>query len=134
MRASHGWVALDFEGEPAVPLAVRRAPAPALRDVAGMLRSFDYAARHELVGEDTPGAGKPMNAGRNNDADAASAWARQCQDAFCAGYAAGGGADPAGHATLLRALTLEKAVYEVVYEYRHRPSWLPIPMDFVAAA
>jgi maltokinase len=124
LRASHGWVALDFEGEPAVPLAVRRALAPALRDVAGMLRSFDYAARHQLVGE--PGAA--------SDAGAASAWARQCQDAFCAGYAAGGGADPAGHASLLRALTLEKAVYEVVYEYRHRPSWLPIPLDFVAAA
>ncbi|HYK68306.1 MAG TPA: aminoglycoside phosphotransferase [Streptosporangiaceae bacterium] len=123
LRASHGWVALDFEGEPGVPLEVRRAPAPALRDVAGMLRSFDYAARHELVTGDTPSA-----------ADAASAWARQCEDAFCAGYAAGGGADPAGHATLLRALTLEKAVYEVVYEYRHRPSWLPIPLDFVAAA
>jgi maltokinase len=134
LRASHGWVALDFEGEPAVPLAVRRAPAPALRDVAGMLRSFDYAARHELVGKDTPGAADLTVAGRNADAGAASAWARQCQDAFCAGYAAGGGADPAGHATLLRALTLEKAVYEVVYEYRHRPSWLPIPMDFVAAA
>ncbi len=131
LRAGHGWVALDFEGEPAVPLAVRRAPAPALRDVAGMLRSFDYAARYELVGEDTPGAG-PMDAGKN--ADAARAWARQCQDAFCAGYAAGGGADPAEHSTLLRALTLEKAVYEVVYEYRHRPSWLPIPLDFVAAA
>lgn len=125
LRASHGWVALDFEGEPAVPLAVRRAPAPALRDVAGMLRSFDYAARLELVAGDAASAA---------DADAASAWARQCQDAFCAGYAAGGGADPAGHATLLRALTLEKAVYEVVYEYRHRPSWLPIPLDFVAAA
>jgi maltokinase len=123
LRASHGWVALDFEGEPAVPLAVRRAPAPALRDVAGMLRSFDYAARHELVG------GHATNA-----SDAGSAWARQCQDAFCAGYAAGGGADPADHATLLRALTLEKAVYEVVYEYRHRPAWLPIPLDFVAAA
>jgi maltokinase len=123
LRASHGWVALDFEGEPAVPLAVRRAPAPALRDVAGMLRSFDYAARHELVGGHAGAA-----------AEAASAWARQCQDSFCAGYAAGGGADAADHATLLRALTLEKAVYEVVYEYRHRPSWLPIPLDFVAAA
>jgi maltokinase len=136
LRADHGWVALDFEGEPAVPLAVRRALAPALRDVAGMLRSFDYAARHELVGEHATAAAHAIVAGTNADADAsaASAWARQCQDAFCAGYAAGGGGDPADHATLLRALTLEKAVYEVVYEYRHRPSWLSIPLDFVAAA
>jgi maltokinase len=124
LRAPHGWVALDFEGEPAVPLAVRRGFAPALRDVAGMLRSFDYAARHELVGE-------PDN---ERLAEAASGWVSQCHDAFCAGYAAGGGADPVGHQALLRALTLEKAVYEVVYEYRHRPSWLAIPLSFVAAA
>jgi maltokinase len=119
-----GWVALDFEGEPAVPLAVRRAPAPALRDVAGMLRSFDYAARQQLVGH--PDA-EPL-------APVADAWARQCQAAFCAGYAACGGTDPEGNGTLLHALTLEKAVYEVVYESRHRPAWLSIPLDFVAAA
>jgi maltokinase len=119
-----GWVALDFEGEPAVPLEVRRAPGPGLRDVAGMLRSFDYAARHQLVGH--PDAAQL--------AEVADAWVRQCQAAFCAGYAAGGGTDPDGHGTLLRALTLEKAVYEVVYEYRHRPTWLSIPLDFVASA
>ena len=126
LRAPHGWVALDFEGEPAVPLAVRRGFAPALRDVAGMLRSFDYAARHELAGD--PHQGEQSLAGL------ADGWVSQCHDAFCAGYAAGGGADPVGHQILLRALTLEKAVYEVVYEYRHRPSWLPIPLSFVAAA
>jgi maltokinase len=119
-----GWVALDFEGEPAVPLSVRRAPAPALRDVAGMLRSFDYASRQQLVGHP---AADPL-------ASVAEAWARQCQAAFCAGYAAGGGIDPDDHGTLLHALTLEKAVYEVVYEHRHRPAWLSIPLDFVAAA
>jgi maltokinase len=124
LLGEHGWVALDFEGEPAVPLAIRRAPAPALRDVAGMLRSFDYAARHQLVGH--PDAG-PVTA-------VAAAWVQQCQDAFCAGYAAAGGTDPAGHRELLRALTLEKAVYEVVYEHRHRPAWLSIPLDYVAAA
>jgi maltokinase len=124
LRSPQGWVALDFEGEPAVPLEVRRAPAPALRDVAGMLRSFDYAARQQLVGHPDAGPLAPL----------ASAWVRQCQDAFRAGYAAGGGADPDGHGTLLRALTLEKAVYEVVYEHRHRPAWLSIPLDFVAAA
>jgi maltokinase len=124
MLGPQGWVALDFEGEPAVPLAVRRAPAPALRDVAGMLRSFDYAARQQLVGHPAAEALAPL----------ADAWARQCQAAFCAGYAAGGGIDPDGHGTLLHALTLEKAVYEVVYESRHRPAWLSIPLEFVAAA
>jgi maltokinase len=124
MLGPQGWVALDFEGEPAVPLAVRRAPAPALRDVAGMLRSFDYAARQQLVGHPAAEALAPV----------ADAWARQCQAAFCAGYAAGGGIDPASHGTLLHALTLEKAVYEVVYESRHRPAWLSIPLEFVAAA
>ena len=119
-----GWVALDFEGEPAVPLSVRRAPAPALRDVAGMLRSFDYASRQQLVGHPAAGPLAPL----------ADAWARQCQAAFCAGYAAGGGIDPDGHGALLHALTLEKAVYEVVYEFRHRPAWLSIPLNFVAAA
>ena len=124
MRSKHGWVALDFEGEPALPLMQRRALAPALRDVAGMLRSFDYAARHQLIGH--PEAAKV--------AAVADAWVRHCQAAFLAGYAARGGINPAAHDTLLRALTLEKAVYEVVYEYRHRPSWLSVPLDFVAAA
>ncbi len=124
LRANQGWVALDFEGEPAVPLAVRRAPAPALRDVAGMLRSFDYAARHQLIGRPADQAVTAL----------ADAWVRQCQTAFCAGYASCGGIDPAGYGTLLRALTLEKAVYEVIYEHRHRPSWLPIPLGYVAAA
>ena len=124
LRAGHGWVALDFEGEPAVPLTLRRAPAPALRDVAGMLRSFDYAARHQLIGRP---ADQPVT-------ELADTWVRHCQAAFCGGYAAYGGTDPAGYDTLLRALILEKAVYEVIYEHRHRPSWLPIPLGYVAAA
>jgi maltokinase len=124
LRAGHGWVALDFEGEPAVPLTLRRAPAPALRDVAGMLRSFDYAARHQLIGRP---AEQPVTA-------LADTWVRQCQASFCAAYAACGGTDPADYGTLLRALILEKAVYEVIYEHRHRPSWLPIPLGYVAAA
>jgi maltokinase len=122
LYSSHGWVALDFEGEPAAPLAERRALAPAVRDVAGMLRSFDYAARHQLVGH--PAAGSL--------AATAGAWVAECQREFRAGYSAGGGADP--DTTLLRALMLEKAVYEVIYEYRHRPGWLSIPLDYVAVS
>jgi maltokinase len=126
MLGQHGWVALDFEGEPGVPLAKRRTLAPAMRDVAGMLRSFDYAARHELAAQ--PG-------GQNQElVGVAAAWVRTCQGEFCAGYADAGGADPAENSTMLRALTLEKAVYEVIYEHRHRPSWVSIPLDFLATA
>jgi maltokinase len=122
MRTQTGWVLLDFEGEPAVPLAQRRARAPALRDVAGMLRSFDYAARHQLPGHD--GSARVLAAARD--------WVERNQAAFCAGYAQGGGADPVKHAALLRALVLDKAVYEVVYEARNRPSWLHIPLGSIA--
>lgn len=124
MRTQTGWVLLDFEGEPAAPLAQRRARSPALRDVAGMLRSFDYAARHQL-----PHYGDPAWA-----AEAARDWVCRNQAAFCSGYARGGGDDPGKHAALLRALTLDKAVYEVMYEAAHRPSWLSIPLGFLADA
>ena len=119
-----GWVILDFEGEPSVPLTRRRAFAPALRDVAGMLRSFDYAARHQLLRE--PGD-------RRLEAVAAD-WVSRCQDAFCAGYGEALGEDPRHSWPLLRALLLQKAVYEAVYEARHRPGWLPIPLRAIAEA
>jgi maltokinase len=124
LRTATGWVILDFEGEPAVPLSERRAPGVALRDVAGMLRSFDYAARHQLL--ERPDGEKLR--------DIAGEWAQRSQEAFCEGYAKAGGADPGSHGALLRALMLDKAVYEVVYEARHRPSWLPIPLDSIAAS
>jgi maltokinase len=124
IRTQGGWVLLDFEGEPTVPLAERRARSPALRDVAGMMRSLDYAARHQL----------PGHAGPDRVHAAARDWVSRNQAAFCAGYAQAGGTDPGKHAVLLRALTLDKAVYEVVYEARHRPSWLSIPLDSIADA
>ena len=122
LRTETGWVVLDFEGEPATPLAQRRARSSPLRDVAGMLRSFDYAARHQLIG-------RPDHAALSG---AARDWARRNTSAFCAGYAEAGGLDPAGNDVLLSALQLDKAVYEVLYEARHRPSWLPIPLDSLA--
>lgn len=124
MRTQTGWVLLDFEGEPAAPLAHRQARSPALRDVAGMLRSLDYAARYQL-----PGPGDPARARA-----AARDWVYRNQAAFCSGYAQAGGADPGKHAVLLRSLTIDKAVYEVMYEARHRPSWLQIPLDSIADA
>jgi maltokinase len=122
LRTETGWVVLDFEGEPATPLAQRRARSSALRDVAGMLRSFDYAARHQLIGH-------PDEAAMS---DVARDWVRRNADAFCVGYAEAGGLDPAANRVLLRALQLDKAVYEVLYEARHRPSWLSIPLDSLA--
>jgi maltokinase len=124
MRTQTGWVVLDFEGEPATPLAQRRGLAPALRDVAGMLRSFDYAARYQLLNH--PDSERLHGS--------AVDWVHRNQAAFCAGYAAAGGTDPGTHAILLRALVLDKAVYEVMYEARNRPGWLAIPLGSIADA
>ncbi|MFD4590287.1 maltokinase N-terminal cap-like domain-containing protein [Streptomyces rubiginosohelvolus] len=109
LRSADGfWSLIDFEGEPARPLPERRMPAPPVRDVAGMLRSFDYAARSH----------RPWN----------PEWAARCRAAYCEGYAQASGSDPRGEPELLRAHETDKAVYEVVYEARHRPDWLPVPM------
>ncbi|WP_246103227.1 maltokinase N-terminal cap-like domain-containing protein [Streptomyces piniterrae] len=106
------WSLIDFEGEPARPLAERRRPHPALRDVAAMLRSFDYAARSGPAGGD----GWSLE------------WARRTRAAYCLGYAEAGGLDPRSAPELMRAYETDKAVYEVLYEARHRPDWLPVPM------
>lgn len=118
MRTTTDWIILDFEGEPGQPLAERRALSSPLRDVAGMLRSFDYAARHLLAGHPQADTLRPR----------AAEWADLNRSSFLAGYAAGGGRLHAKDAVLLRALEMSKAVYEVVYEARNRPTWLPIPL------
>ena len=126
-----GWMVIDFEGEPARPLQERRRLASPLQDVAGMLRSFDYAAFSPLVlGEDPDTAG-PSSEELARFEGPAAAWIEACRRAFLDGYLAAAGDDgPAGGDAelLLRAYELDKAVYEVMYEARHRPPWLQIPL------
>ncbi len=121
MRTLDGWKLLDFEGEPARPLAQRRALDSPFKDVAGMLRSFDYAARHLL-------ADHPADPQREYRA---TEWADRNRDAFCKGYAEAAGTDPRKQPVLLRAFEIDKAVYEVVYEAHNRPTWVPIPMSAI---
>jgi maltokinase len=110
-----GWVLLDFEGEPLRPLAERSLPDQWVRDVAGMLRSFDYVGgtREQVVGH------------------SAAAWVTAAREAFLDGYAAEAGEDPRSREAVLAAFELDKALYEVVYEARNRPGWVGIPLAAV---
>ncbi|MGC0330298.1 maltokinase [Streptomyces sp. SAI-170] len=133
LRAKDGWVLIDFEGEPGHPLEERRRLQPAVRDVAAMLRSFDYAAHHaltEVLGA-PPGAQAQTGLKGSKLARRASAWAVHNRRAFSAGYAQAGGVDPRCAPVLLRAFEADKAVYEAVYEARNRPEWLAIPLAAV---
>ncbi|MGW9415957.1 1,4-alpha-glucan branching protein GlgB [Arthrobacter cupressi] len=109
------WVILDFEGEPLRPIEERTLPDVPLRDVVGMLRSFDYAAGAAV--REKPGTSVPAS------------WVSDCADAFLSGYSevTPGTIDRAS--PLFVALWLDKALYEVVYELRNRPDWLPIPVN-----
>ena len=112
------WVILDFEGEPARSLSERRRKRSPLRDVAGMLRSFAYAASaSQLVNGATPPDG----------------WEERAREEFLGGYfdTVDRTLIPTSQESIRRLLSvfeLEKAVYELRYELNHRPDWLGIPV------
>lgn len=118
LRANDQWLIFDFEGEPARSFTARREKYSALRDVAGMIRSFDYAeATVALEGGEPRGRVGPSRA------------------AFLEGYrkATQGApylpADDATFDAMLRAFELEKLLYEVRYELQNRPDWVRIPVQ-----
>ncbi len=134
LRSHTDFLIVDFEGEPAKSLEERRHKQSPLRDVAGMLRSFSYAAR----------AGLDLHLQRHPENRAtleawATAWENAAGNAFLRGYrdAAAAANDllpaPAQAQTMLLALLLEKAMYELLYELNNRPTWLPIPLHGLLA-
>jgi maltokinase len=121
MRTVRGWKLIDFEGEPAKPLAGRAGLDSPLRDIAGMLRSFDYAAQSMTT---HPNA-------HDQAGFRAVEWAAHNGKAFLDGYRDATGIDPRDQLPLLRAYQMDKAVYESLYESRNRPSWLYIPLGSI---
>ncbi len=125
LRTVRGWKIVDFEGEPAKPLDVRLLPDSVWRDVAGMVRSFDYAPRVVAMTGAEPNAGP--EAGQRSYR--AAEWAARNRAAFLEAYTTerGTGVDPDAD-TLLAAYLADKIVYEAVYEARNRPGWVSIPL------
>ena len=111
-RIDGGFSVIDFEGEPARPLSERRQPGSPLRDVAGLLRSLDYAAR---------------TAARDDASFDVEGWLAGARAAFIDAYGVIGRDDE----SLLEAFELEKACYEVRYEANNRPDWLWLPLAAV---
>jgi trehalose synthase-fused probable maltokinase len=132
LKTRDGFVIIDFEGEPARPVAERRLKHSALRDVAGMLRSLDYAA-HAVA------FGRP-EAERADALAGLTAWEARARRAFLDGYRAAAAESPvplvpASEAALLEACAafeLEKACYELRYELNNRPDWARIPLAGIA--
>jgi maltose alpha-D-glucosyltransferase/alpha-amylase len=131
LRTDAGWIILDFEGEPDRSPAQRRRRTSPLIDVAGMLRSFDYAAAVALAERLLP-----ESADWEGMLGYGDAWSQASREGFWTAYLEVAGAsgllpEPAAAETLRRAFELQKAVYETSYELGHRPSWAPIPIRFL---
>jgi maltokinase len=123
LNSAAGWKIIDFEGEPAKPFSERSRPDSVWRDLAGALRSFDYAAAAAAERTD----GRRTYSGNTAAAEQTSGWRSDCQQAFLSGY----GAEATQHSELAAAYLADKAIYEIVYEARHRPDWLTIPLAAV---
>jgi maltokinase len=131
MRVDTGWVVLDFEGEPDRTPAQRRELSTPLRDVAAMLRSFDYAAAAAIAERGAPDTDEARALAGFGDA-----WADANGDAFWSAYLEAVGSEPLlpepGSALVIRrAFEIQKAVYEIGYELGHRPTWVEIPLRFL---
>lgn len=123
LRTDTGWYVLDFEGEPARPAEERRRPSSPLKDVAGMLRSLQYAGAVALF-QRAEGSNIEGLAGL------ASAWENHNRAAFLDAYFTTKGIDallPPEPGAVLAAMELEKAAYELGYERSYRPDWVAIP-------
>jgi maltose alpha-D-glucosyltransferase/alpha-amylase len=136
LHTGKDFVVIDFEGEPARPLSERRYKRAALRDVAGMLRSFDYAAFTAVMQQlKTAAQGKVEFAAMEPWANFWRCWSSW---AFMTGYLDAAGAAPFVPKStdelrlLLDAFTMEKAIYELDYELNNRPDWLLVPMHAIA--
>ncbi|HET8656637.1 MAG TPA: maltose alpha-D-glucosyltransferase [Longimicrobiaceae bacterium] len=132
--AGSEWFVMDFEGEPARPLEERRAKSSPLRDVAGMLRSFDYALATALEEQD-----RSRVTARASLEEWGGAWLRLIRKTFLDAYldaTRGASFIPDDRETLervLRAFELEKAVYELGYEMNNRPDWIWVPVQGLRA-
>jgi maltokinase len=123
LRTSLGWKLVDFEGEPAKDLTERRLADSPWRDVAGMLRSFDYAVRAVARDISATEDEAPQVAYRSQE------WVKRNSAAFLEGYVAHRGTPLSeDEQTLITAYVADKAIYEAVYETRNRPTWVDIPL------
>jgi maltose alpha-D-glucosyltransferase/alpha-amylase len=133
MLTPRGWMVLDFEGEPLRPLEQRRAKFSALKDVAGMLRSFNYAAVAALFTR-----AEPESEAWTRLEPWARCWEQLARERFLSGYltrAHEGRFLPADRddlTVLLDAFEIEKTLYELTYERGHRPDWVRIPLHGLA--